>query len=60
MIVVRCEECGLDKPLTYRAPALGLERVCASCIRANHPETAGDDGVTIPDDAPGRGVRRAD
>jgi hypothetical protein len=34
-----CEECGHDRPLTYRSRELGKKAVCAPCIRANHPET---------------------
>lgn len=36
---MKCQECGADRPLTYRSTTLGLRSVCAPCIRKNHPET---------------------
>ena len=35
---MKCEECGRERPLTYRSRKLGKRSVCADCNRAKHPE----------------------
>lgn len=35
---MRCGECGEDKEITYRNPALGNATVCYGCVAENHPE----------------------
>ena len=45
---MKCDECGQERPLTYRASKLGKRSVCASCIRANHSGTLDGAGSDDP------------